>query len=92
LFSRLDNPVRNAIVIAHACVHEDDITGVLLDPECDAVPDRPDIEKAESAAAAMLDQGVEMRPLPLSPYWCCRVFVCGGTHKRAARRTSYCAR
>jgi hypothetical protein len=32
LFSRLDNPGRDAIVIAHARVHVDDITGVLLDP------------------------------------------------------------
>jgi len=57
LFSRLDNPAK-AIVIAHARVHEDDITGVLLKPDHGDDTPRPKIEEPhywhppESNAAA----------------------------------------
>jgi len=46
LFSRLDNPAKDAIVIADARVHMDDITGVLPDPDRgDDIP-RPKVEEA----------------------------------------------
>ena len=50
LFSRLDNPAKDAIVIAHARVHENDITGVLLDPGRGDDTPRPKIEEARPPA------------------------------------------
>ena len=52
LFSRLDNPAKDAIVIAHARVHVDDITGVLLDPDRGDDTPRPKIDETPSEPPA----------------------------------------
>ena len=50
LFSRLDNPAKDAMVIARARVHEDDITGVLLNPDRGDDTPRPKIEETAPLA------------------------------------------
>lgn len=76
LFSRLDNPGRDAIVIAHARVHEDDITGVLLDPDRGNDTPRPKVEEAtseppsETAMDATVASEPYWGPLRYNPWIC----------------------
>jgi hypothetical protein len=72
--------VDDSIVVCHARQHEDDLTGILLNPECDEARERLKTEDAESepldAEDAPLEAkvmpiygNIDMRPVPPSPYW-----------------------
>jgi hypothetical protein len=69
LFSKLDHPATDSILICHSRLHESDLIGVLRNPEPDEKPKTEEAEIAPVETAAMLEQSANTQPATLSPYW-----------------------
>jgi hypothetical protein len=77
LFSRLDNPARDAIVIAHARVHTDDITGTLLDPDRGDDSPRPNFEETVREGVSETVMEAPVTPQPDRPRLVYNPRICG---------------